>query len=195
MPPMTKSNYKNRPILPSGTVRHVSGIRPARYFPRPARPARFLQLLLKNRIESNRGGKDAGEGRTDYYKSFSKNRAGRAGRCRTGPFPCRTGAGRRAFPAGREGYTRKSIPSAKAGCSCFVNVNYRRILWGSASLKSIPALDTLMTETFLAHAVKDMKKHYAERHFKLLDEALGVMEGVVRLPFNAPPSNQHPYDA
>ena len=37
-----------------------------------------------------------------------------------------------------------------------------------------------MTETFLAHAKWDMKKHDAQRHVELLDEALGVMEGVFR---------------
>ena len=38
-----------------------------------------------------------------------------------------------------------------------------------------------MTEMFLAHAERGIKKHYAERHFAVLDEALGVMEGVVGL--------------
>ena len=37
----------------------------------------------------------------------------------------------------------------------------------------------LVTEMFLGHTERGMKRHYAERHFALLDEALGVMEGVV----------------
>ena len=49
----------------------------------------------------------------------------------------------------------------------------------------IEKINPLVTETFLAHAERGMKRHYAERHFELLDEALGVMEGVVGLPLAA----------
>ena len=49
----------------------------------------------------------------------------------------------------------------------------------------IEKINPLVTETFLAHAERGMKRHYAERHFELLDEALGVMEGVVGLSLAA----------
>lgn len=45
----------------------------------------------------------------------------------------------------------------------------------------IEKINPLVTEMFLGHVEKGMKKHYAERHFELLDEALGMMEGVVGL--------------
>ena len=44
----------------------------------------------------------------------------------------------------------------------------------------------MVTETFLAHAERGMKKHYAERHFELLDEALGVMDKLFQLNRNFP---------
>jgi hypothetical protein len=43
----------------------------------------------------------------------------------------------------------------------------------------IEKINPLVTEMFLGHAERGMKRHYAERHFELLDEALGKMEGVV----------------
>ena len=45
----------------------------------------------------------------------------------------------------------------------------------------IEKIDPLVTEMFLGHTEKGMKKHYAERHFELLDEALEKLEGVMEL--------------
>lgn len=45
----------------------------------------------------------------------------------------------------------------------------------------IEKIDPLVTEMFLGHAERGMKKHYAERHFELLDEALEKLEGIFGL--------------
>ena len=45
----------------------------------------------------------------------------------------------------------------------------------------IERINPLVTEMFLGHAEKGMKKHYAERHFDLLDETLGSLNAVFSL--------------
>ena len=45
----------------------------------------------------------------------------------------------------------------------------------------IEKINPLVTETFLAHAERGMKRHYAERHFELLDVALGELNHIFDL--------------
>ncbi len=54
----------------------------------------------------------------------------------------------------------------------------------ATEIEKITPPPPLVTETFLAHAERGMKRHHAERHFELLDEALVRMETLVG---NGPP--------
>jgi integrase len=45
----------------------------------------------------------------------------------------------------------------------------------------IEKIDPLVTEMFLGHAERGMKRHYAERHFEQLDEALEKLAGAMGL--------------
>jgi len=45
----------------------------------------------------------------------------------------------------------------------------------------IDKIHPLVTEMFLDHAERGMKRHYAERSFRMLDEALAEMERMVGL--------------
>src|ERR1035437_447238 len=47
------------------------------------------------------------------------------------------------------------------------------------AVTEIEKINPLVTEMFLGHAERGMKRHYAERSFGMLDEALGEMEGVM----------------
>ncbi len=50
----------------------------------------------------------------------------------------------------------------------------------------IERINPLVTEMFLAHTEKAQKRHYAERHYGMLDTALGEMEKVFGLTLPAP---------